>query len=258
MTTIVQHLHRSVLLLTVSLACLASQTDARAQNGAASWRNLSPEQLSTVHWKWILGTQVSASPVFDETGANAFVNQPYFHTPGGAGQLLFLAGTFSVNQLANGDILGEVTRNITIKQGTALFFPLIDGEWDNVLQSPHLGGMVLGHPVGIPTLTALVAMSPDNAVGLFSTLDGADAGFARLQSDAFAYTLPATDNLLQASGIDVKGTVAPVISDGFWSFVGASSLAPGNHVLRFGGAFPYNDAGNLFSEDITYNIIVTP
>ncbi|HUS37608.1 MAG TPA: hypothetical protein VM680_19830, partial [Verrucomicrobiae bacterium] len=82
--------------------------------------------------------------------------------------------------------------------------------------------------------------------------------YSRLKSGPFVYTLPATDNLLQASGIDVTGTVAPAVSDGYWSFIPSSSLPAGSYLLEFGGAFPYNDAGNLFIEDITYHITVTP
>src|SRR5881409_3278303 len=73
---------------------------------------------------------------------------------GGDGNLFFLICTISVLQLQNGDVLGQATRTITVKQGTALFFPLINVEWDNVLSSPHLGGFVLGRPMGVPELEA--------------------------------------------------------------------------------------------------------
>ncbi|HUS36093.1 MAG TPA: hypothetical protein VM680_12150, partial [Verrucomicrobiae bacterium] len=209
----------AVALLTVSAIGYFSLPDAQAQSGRTPWRNLSPAQLTGVHWQWILGSQVSTSAVFDDTGVFAFNNQPYFTAPGGPGQLLFLGGTFSVNQVANGDILGEAERTITIKQGTSLFFPLIDGEWDNLLQTPHWGGKILGHATGVPTLKEIVSVSPNNAVGLFSSLNGVSIPYSRLKSGPFVYTLPATDNLLQASGIDVTGTVAPAVSDGYWSFI---------------------------------------
>lgn len=248
----------SIPAFLIAVALALTSVSALGQSNRQPWRNQSQEQLSTVHWQWVLGSQVTHHPLFDATGADAFVNQPYFTAPGGPGQLLLLGGTFSVNQTANGDILGQATRKITIKQGTALFYPLLDAEWDNLLQSPHLGGMLNGHPTGVPVLKEIVSVSPDSAVDLFSTINGAPAGFSRLQSGPFSYRLPQTDNVLQSSGIDVTGTVAPAVSDGFFTFVPASKLVLGKNILRFGGAFPYNADGNLFIEDITYEITVIP
>src|SRR5947207_11596172 len=61
------------------------------------WQNMSPAQLTAAFWQWLLNTTVSASPVFDNTGANFASNQPYFSVPGGSGDLLFLGGTFTVD-----------------------------------------------------------------------------------------------------------------------------------------------------------------
>ena len=244
----------AAIVFVMGSAVLVQKTAAQSTN--PPWRNLSLDQLSGVHWQWIYGTQVSKSAVFDDTGFNAFNNQPYFTAPGGSGQLLFLGGTFSTTFTVTGDILGQVTRTISIKEGTSLFFPLIDAEWDNVLTTPHLGGVVLGHPSGVPVLKQVVAASVDSTTGLFATLNSSSVPFPRLRSGAFAFRLPATDNLYQFFGVNVSGTVAPAVSDGFFSFI--HSLAAGNYVLRFGGQFPIDNAGHQFIEDITYNITVTP
>jgi hypothetical protein len=248
---------KSSLIIAAAVA-FGISADVQAQSQKTPWRNLTLEKLTAVHWQWIMSSQVATSAVFDDSGVDAFSNQPYFTAPGGSGQLLFLGGTFSVNQLETGDVLGQVTRTVSFKQGTSLFFPLLDGEWDNVLQSPHLGGKVLGGPLGVTALKALVAASPDIATGLFCTLNGHNVPYARLQSAPFSYRLPGTDNLLQNSGLDVSGTVAPAVSDGFFTFLPGSALPAGTYELRFGGGFPFDADGHMFVEDITYKITVTP
>jgi len=243
----------------------------QAQSSHTPWQNLTLSQLTAVWWQWAFSIPVSDSPLFDDTGAKAYSGQPY-------SDLLFLGGTFSVTTLQNGDVLGEVTRSLSVKRGTAFFFPLLNGEYDNVCGRPNLGGNCFEtdrfpQVFGVPELRALVAALEDLATGLNATLTPTDSGFetptgptvnvgyARLQSPPFSYTLPATDNLYQSSEIDVSGRVAPAVADGYYSFItgtGANSLAPGYYVLHFGGGVPINDQGNTFTEAITYHITVTP
>ena len=234
---------------------------AGAQTTQTPWQNLTQSQLSAVWWEFSLSVPVSISPWFDDTGAKAANGQPYFSAPGGAGNLLFLVGTVNVS--------GTVTRSISVKQGTALFFPVINNEWDNVLGTPHLGGTTPAGPVyGVPELRAIAAGPIDSAGGLYSSVTPTDKSFKkatgatisldypRLLSPPFSYTLPATDNLYQYFGVNISGTVGPAVSDGYWSFIpgtGANSLAPGYYVLQFGGS-----QGNGFTEAITYHITVTP
>jgi hypothetical protein len=113
------------------------------------WQNLTPSQLTAVWRQWLYSVQVSVSPAFDTTGANAFQGQLYT-------TLLFLAGTFSPFE-SNGNVIGQVTRTITVKQGTALFFPLINTEFDNIGCTPHLAGpgaCLTPRPAGVPALQA--------------------------------------------------------------------------------------------------------
>jgi hypothetical protein len=236
---------------------------AHAQSTHTPWQNLTQAQLTAVWWKWVLGIPVSDSPLFDKTGAKAYSGQPY-------SDLLFLGGTFTVTQLQNGDVVGEVTRSISVKQGTAFFFPLLNSEADNVCGRPRLGRncfqvMQFPHSFGVPELRSMVAVLQDPATGLHSTLTPTDkqfkptgptgnVGYARLQSPPFSFTLPATDNLYQP--INVSGTVAPAVADGYYSFI-SGTLAPGYYLLQFGGALPINNV-NTFTEVITYDITVTP
>jgi hypothetical protein len=263
----------------VAIACVFSPLiqKAQAQSTQTPWQNLTQPQLSAVWWEWILSVRVSSSPWFDATGAQAATGQPYFSAPGGNGNLLFLIGTITIQQLQNGDVLGQATRTITIKQGTALFFPLINSEWDNICGKPHLGGNCFSaekfpNVLGVPDLQALAAASIDAVTTLNATITPTSKTFkrvgatsnvliSRLQSPPFAYSVPASDNIYDYFGIPgISGTVAPAVSDGYWSNIpgtGANSLVPGYYVLQFGGSFPINQQGNTFTEAITYRITVT-
>ncbi len=244
---------------------------AQAQSTQTPWQNLTPSKMTAVWWEWALGVPVSSSPWFDPTGANAFSGQPYFTAPGGDGDLLFLAGTFVVVQLQNGDVLGQVTRSVSLKEGTALFFPLLNTEYDDGLTTPHRGGTAPpSRVVGVPVLEALAIASEDSATNLYATVTPTDSLFnptgaavslsiERLTSSPFHYTLPATDNILQSFGYDVSGVIGPAVSEGYWSSVpgGADGLASGYYALEFGGESPLN-VTNKFTEVITYHLTVTP
>lgn len=206
---------------------------------------------------------MTGSPLFDQIGTSAYNGQPY-------SDLLFLGGTFIVNTAQNGDIVGQVTRSITIRRGTALFFPLLNGEWDNTGVTPHLGGTKPSSgALSVPELQAIVAIGQDNVTGLYANLKTTDATFQhatgavsldhpRLKSPPFHFVLPRTDNLYQFFGINVSGTVAPAAADGFFSFI-PDTLVAGYYKLEFGGMqLNSNGLGNTFTEAITYLITVLP
>jgi hypothetical protein len=234
---------------------------------ATGWQKLTQAELTVIWWQWLYSIPASQSPAIDDTGANAYNGQPY-------SDLLFLAGTLSSIEVS-GDVLGIATRSISVKEGTALFFPLINIETDNVFLRPKLGGTppkLGGNPdnVGVPQLQANAAAAIDPANGLFATLTPTDQNFnqngtpvpvvyTRLPSPhPFPYNLPATDNLYQAGGTDIKGTVAPAVGDGYYSLIplGTLSLQQGYYMLKFGGKVPLT--GGNFILDITYDITVTP
>jgi hypothetical protein len=262
------------LLIAVVVALGGSFAPARAASTQTPWQNLTPSKMTAVWWQWLFSVPYEESPVYDGDattpgGAKAYNGQPY-------SDLLFLAGTFGIQELQNGDVLGKVTRSITVKKGTAFFFPLINTEWDNVCNRPNLGGNCFGqdkfpHNLGVPKLQALAAVNVDSTTGLYTKLTQTDQTFEnfigspqniiypRLKSPPFSYKLPTTDNLLQASGIEASGTVAPAVADGYYSSV-PGILAPGYYKLEFGGSFPITDAQgypHTFSEAITYKITVT-
>lgn len=223
-------------------------------HAAPGWQKLSQDELTVVWWQWLYSVPASENPFLDETGADAYNGQPY-------SDLLFLAGSAS----------GVATRNISVKQGIALFFPLVNIEWDNVCGRPNLGGNCFGAPkypnnLGVPQLQAFAANVMDSATGLYAMLSPADRScsqtgtsvnvvYTRLPSpQPFRYTLaPPPDNLYGA--LNIRGTVAAAVGDGFYSLI-PGTLTQGDYVLKFGGAAIY--LGALFTQDITYCITVTP
>jgi hypothetical protein len=92
---------------------------------ANSWQKLSQAELTVIWWQWLYSIPASQSPALDDTGANAYNGQPF-------SDLLFLTGTLSSTEV-NGDVLGIATRSVSVKQGTALFFPIINDEFDTLV-----------------------------------------------------------------------------------------------------------------------------
>jgi hypothetical protein len=235
---------------------------------SASWQKLTQAELTVIWWQWLYRVPASQSATFDDTGANAYNGQPY-------SDLLFLTGTLS-STVVGGDVLGSAMRSINVKQGTALFFPLLNDEFDNVCGRPSLGGdcnpnaTKFPNNLGVPQLQAMAAESIDFASDLRVTLTPTDQNFnqngppiplvyTRLPSpQPFPYKLPATDNLLQFQGINIRGTVAPAVGDGYYSLIplGTLTLEQGYYKLNFGGKVPLT--GGNFILDITYDITVTP
>jgi hypothetical protein len=252
-----------VAVLTVITPPLSQKTYA-----ATGWQKLTEAELTVIWWQWLYSIPASQSPAIDDTGANAYSAQPY-------SDLLFLAGTLS-SIMINGDVVGTATRSISVKDGTALFFPLLNVETDNVCARPNLGGncfdmLKFPNNLGAPQLQALATALMDPASGLFATLTPTDQNFnqngtpipvvyTRLQSPhPFPYKLPAKDNLYQP-GINVSGTVAPAAGDGYYALIplGTLTLDQGYYTLKFGGKVPLNSVPNYFILDITYDITVTP
>jgi hypothetical protein len=237
--------------LTVGVSVFAEVPQkAHAVSTNTPWQKLTQSQLTAVWWQWALGIPASGNPLIDDTGAKAFNGQPY-------SDLLFLAGTLITTNGA-----GTATRSITVKHGTALFFPLVNSEWDNICNKPHLGANCFQKPpsvLGVPELRVIAAGNVAPATGLYSTLTPTDQAFSptgptsnlnwtRLQSPPFSYTLPRTDNVYQfLFQVEVSGTVAPAVGDGYYTFI-PGTLAPGHYLLKFGGTSP------IGQEAITYKL----
>ncbi|MDB5321255.1 MAG: hypothetical protein JWN40_2886 [Phycisphaerales bacterium] len=186
-------------------------------------------------WKWAFSFKTADNPLFDLTGAKA--------PAGDVGKVFFLAGLITLTPGPGG--VFSATRNIDLPSGTPVFFPILNGEQDNVGVVP---------PLPVDQLQALVKANIDGVSELHASLDGtpiADLFSHREASPkAFSFNLPATDNLYQFFGADVSGKISPAVADGYWVML--KSLSPGDHTINFGGT------NGTFQLDLTYHIHVLP
>jgi len=186
--------------------------------------------LTAGWWQWLFKQPVATNPWFDETGERAANGQEDGSGP--AGKYFFLCGV--VNRS------GTAERTITVPAGKALFFGVLNSEWDT-------GG--IGADLKVPQLRALAAADIATVTDKYARLDGMPLEIRRIQSPIFSYWVPQTDNVLQAFSADVTGTVKQAYSDGYWVYV--APLPRGTYLLTFGGS-----AFNGYTEAITYHITV--
>jgi len=180
-------------------------------------------------WQWALSFPPGNSPLFDETGANAGLGQ--------SGPVYFLAGAFAP---------GEHTRTITVPKGKALYLPVLNFEWDNLLcLDPNTELTML-------EMRALIAGPIDNAAGMFCRVNG--HSIHHLKRD-FRVVTPSMQLVAVANGLcddEAAGTIVPAVGDGYYIML--KPLPVGTHTVEFGGNMP--DVG--FALDMTYHITVTP
>lgn len=220
--------------------------------------NLSPKQVfstdsvvfgrtygewSAAWWQYTLSNPESSSPIFDTADC----------TQGQSGPVFFLVGKTCATNQNNCDATKPVTRNCTIPEGKAIYFPLLNSEDSLPEEQVNPSGPNHTPLTQINDLRQLVAGFMDQVSGLTVTLDGKslqDPASFRVQSPAFAFTLP-DNNEFEAGGENVAaGTYLLSVDDGY--YVMLQPLSKGSHTLHFGGTItPFN-----FTLDITYNITV--
>src|SRR5262245_45445351 len=152
------------------------------------------EKLSADWWKWAFSFPVSINPLFDETGAQAYL--------GNQGNVFFLAGVINVS--------GTATRTITVPAGKPLFFPVLNVETDNVgVRPPYLGGPFT--PPAMPKTVPELYAEADGFImatsELHATVDGCpipNLSSYRATSAPFNFRLPANDNIVQFFGINIS------------------------------------------------------
>lgn len=179
--------------------------------------------------QWMMAQPATVHPLLENTGEHCAQGQ--------SGPVWFLGGS----------LVGEspITRRCAVPAGTALFFPIVNAWADNVGVDP---------PMTVEQLRGAIAWYIFPARSLSASIDGAAVeGLDRYHftsAQAFSYTLPPSDNVLQYFGYDVSGPVTPAVSDGYWVMV--PPLSPGRHVLRFSavGAQPF------VVVDMTYELTV--
>jgi hypothetical protein len=238
-----------VLTATLGIALVAALA-LPAGGAAAAGKILPPHSSafgktygawSAAWWQYVLAQPASSNPLNDSTGAGCAKAQ--------SGPVFFLVGTSST---------GTATRDqCTVPAGKALFFPLVNA-FDvhtpgDGLDTPELVWNDLQNTIGFGPFSELQAKIDGVPVG---NLDPASTPFracagpdARCTAPDFSLAVPDENILTIPAGI-----YAPAVADGFYLLL--TPLRPGRHTITFGGKGLFG--GSSFSQDITYNLTVTP
>jgi hypothetical protein len=190
-------------------------------------------EWSAKWWQWALSLPVNRNPFFDETGC-ANGNQ------GQHGPVWFLTGVINTS--------GTASRDCTVPEGKAIFFPVLNYEADNFFNNPPFIP-----PKTIKELREYAANIINGATDLIVELDGKPIKIGksyRVQSAVFGVHLP-DNNIEQYFGYTAPaGEYAPMVDDGY--YVMLAPLSHGYHTLHFHGAIPLFG----FTLDIRYNLAV--
>jgi hypothetical protein len=162
---------------------------------------------SAAWWQWAAPLAPPGDPFTDTTGAAAGTNQ--------SGPVFFLAGSEG----------GSNARHFTVPAGTYLLVPLLVGE---------LSQLELGFSYTSAQVKQAAKQQADMIDSLHATFDGTLIPQATLfthreASQSFSF-VAAANNQVGISGVGDSGIA---IADGY--LVMLDPLAPGTHVLNFGG-----------------------
>jgi hypothetical protein len=181
-------------------------------------------QWSATWWQWALSLPPDQNPWFDEVGDMIASGQ--------SGPVWFLTGVFNVS--------GTAVRTCTIPAGKYLFFPVINNECSTLEAPPWYGKT---HPE-----LAACAQSVTIA-NAHATIDG--VAVEDLETD---YTVLSPLYNFWLPEVNAWGLPGPLhgrsVSYGTWLML--RPLAPGTHVINFGGTYPELS----FTLDITYILTV--
>jgi len=202
-----------VAITLVAAATLVPASSASADRDYGS--------LTATWWQWVYSRpardvgKTNTNPVLDSNGKYATQGQAHGIGPGN--KYFFLTGTFG----------GDVKRTVTVPDGKALFFPLINVETDNAVDP-------LPDPLfEVPELRAQAKASIDSATVLDAKLDGQPVPFFRVKSPVFSYTLPKNNSIYSYFGLtgpQFEGRVKPAVSDGYWAYI--PPLSDGHHTVE--------------------------
>lgn len=187
-------------------------------------------------WQWAFSLPVDGHPLFDTADCSE----------GQSDGVWFLGGTF--NAIGDGTlVVGEADRDCIVPPGTALFFPIINAECDNLL---------------IPDATEAELRDcandlGDHVVSVEAFVDGAEVdhlGLFRFDSALFPFG-PLPDNNLFGSP---EGTTGVAVGDGYYLML--RPLSRGTHLIHFEARIVFTLAEDGFDfefiQDIDYLVNV--
>ena len=240
--------------LTFAAAMLVAASPLHAQSIVSPGSSVAGKTIAEwtgEWWNWTYTMPAADSPILDETGAKANVNQN--------ADVFFIAGNSG----------GSTDRSFTVPADTPLLFPLINLGYtrspepldEDGLPVWFSGKPQVGDPAPAPPDFVMndIYSTVDNAIDtskLQFTLNGmtaADMGVElpnhREQSGFFTNTVAVEDNW---SGEPV-GDWTQSVADGYWVML--DGLPQGEHTVNFGGS-TFGD--EPFVVDVTTNINAVP
>jgi len=182
-------------------------------------------------WQWTLELPLAGHPSVDSPDFDV--------TAGQSGDVWFLGGPF-----------GEVTREVTIPTGKALFIGIATVECSSL--EPEESGF---HGDTAKEQRTLARYWADHIEDVFCVIDGE----AVPRIEAHRVTSPQYDFLAPSPWIFGEvGGAGTSVGDGYYVFV--SPLAPGEHTIHFGGVFRFTLEEDGFDAelpiDMTYHLTV--
>jgi hypothetical protein len=229
----------TALVLMALLACAGPATAGNPNPGVSSPHakafGKSYEEWATAWWQWVFSLPGANHPLFDTTGADCDKGQQ--------GKVWFLAGLFNpIGQTTQ----SKVSRDCTIPNGKAIFFPVFNGWVDNVGEPDPFTQQEL-----IDRCESVVE-DPTLAV----TLDGRQLqnleGY-KISPTFFSYTMPDHGFFEAAFDFNFSGSPpAPgAITCGY--YVMLTLLSKGHHDLHI----ETSNADKSFTQDVRYDLTVT-
>jgi hypothetical protein len=189
-------------------------------------------ELAARWLEWALAIPAATNPISDPDGDYAALGQ--------SGKVWFLAGNFG----------GTTERTITVPNGTALFFPIVNYFWVNLVE---YGDNPWSDEQASYVREEVLEPVIDSAQDLVLEIDGRvvpNVYDLRVYSDVGLCTLP-PDNIF---GLPILNSIPDeCVADGYWALV--PPLSVGEHTIRFAGV---TTVPAYFSLDVTYHVTVKP
>ncbi|HEX2973616.1 MAG TPA: hypothetical protein VHP11_14875 [Tepidisphaeraceae bacterium] len=208
----------------------------------ATFRGKTYGEWHVAWWQWADKMTNAESPVLQRDGQVDTSNQ--------SGNVWFLAGYFG-NWFNPQDPV-KFTRTITVPAGTALFFPILDGELTPAEYEEYLATAGADPLTQWELLESWLA-DPSLVEAMEAKIDGKLVrnlgAYGAPSAEPYSVTLP-SDNHLKDYYPD-GGEAWPVVCDGWCLLV--EPLSVGQHEISFKANF-----GENLGMDITYKITVVP
>jgi len=223
----------SIAALTVVAALVAAPAaGADASRSAGQPPEAIPpyERLSALWWQAALSIPRADNPLLEEGRANCGLGQ---------GRVRFLFGTFTSTTGPTGDVVATATRRCSIRQGTLLFLPALNGECSTAEANGTTEAELRACATGL--------IDPVDPAALTLTVDGVSLPTYRVASRLFEAALP-PENVL-----GVPAQTSGAVSDGYWALL--APLRRGKHVVTFGGSVRLTETTS-FTTRVTYTIKV--